>query len=532
MLFVFALAWRRALAPVTLVLGGMIVNLYCGALSLALTILYERPLRAMFIWGGGALAQQDWHTTLWLLPRVGICAAVCLALVRPLTLLGLDDEGARSLGLSLTGTRFAALAMAVAISAFVVAGVGVIGFIGLAAPALVRASGARRMRDQLLWAPPMGALLLWLTDQTVQHLSGLAGELLPTGAATALFGGPLLLWLLPRLRARAAPPHAAALGGATGSKAVRPLPLLAVGVVVLFAVVALSAGWGRGMDGWQWSTREQWPALLHWRAPRIESALAVGAMLGLAGTLLQRLSANPMASPEVLGISAGGMLGVVVLIFTVRAPSQWMLFGACAGGALATLFAMLALARRSDFATEHLLLAGIAIGALSQAVIGLVIAGSGPYAPMLRNLLVGSTYLIDGAVAFSALVLSGLLLGVALLCARWLDIFPLGAGVAVALGVPVRRARLLILLLAALLSAASAMIVGPMSFIGLMAPHIVRRLGMRRSAPELMASALLGGGLMVLSDWLGRNILFPEQMPAGLLAMIVGGAYLIWSFRR
>lgn len=532
MLFVFALAWRRAFAPVTLVLGGMIVNLYCGAISLALSIIYERSLTAMFIWGGGALAQQDWHTTLWLLPRVLVCAVVCGALVRPLTLAGLDDAGARSLGLSLTRTRFLALAAAVALTAFVVAAVGVIGFIGLAAPAIARACGARRLRDQLTWAPVIGALLLWVTDQAIQQLGGLAGELLPTGAATALFGGPLLLWLVPRLKARAAPPHADLGRAQTPRSPLAARRVLIGGAFALLVAVILAAGFGRGIEGWHWASADEWRGLWHWRAPRIESALAVGALLALAGTLLQRLSGNPMASPEVLGISGGGMLGMIVLLFAVHAPGAPLMFAACGAGAFATLLAMLALARRSGFATEQLLLAGIAVGALSQAVFGLVIAGSGPYAPMLRNLLMGSTYMIDAPLAALALAVSVVLLVLALLCTRWLDIFPLGAPVAATLGVPVRRARFLILLLAALLSAAAAMIVGPLSFIGLMAPHVVRRMGLRRAATELLASALLGALLMVVSDWLSRNVLFPQQMPAGLLAMIAGGLYLMWSLGR
>ncbi|PQV54231.1 Fe(3+)-hydroxamate ABC transporter permease FhuB [Paraburkholderia sp. BL21I4N1] len=532
MLFVFVLASRRAFAPTTLVLGGMIVNLYCGAISLALSIIYERSLTAMFIWGGGALAQQDWHTTLWLVPRVVVCAALCAALVRPLTLAGLDDAGARSLGLSLTRTRFLALAAAVALTAFVVAAVGVIGFIGLAAPAIARACGARRLRDQLTWAPVIGALLLWATDQAIQQVGGLAGELLPTGAATALFGGPLLLWLVPRLKARAAPPHAERMHFAIPQAPRTTRRLLIGAALALVAAVVIAAGFGRGVSGWHWATSAEWAGLWHWRAPRIESALAVGALLALAGTLLQRLSGNPMASPEVLGISGGSLLGMIALVLLVRAPGAPLMFVACGVGALATLLAMLALAKRSGFATEQLLLAGIAVGSLSQAVFGLVIAGSGPYAPMLRNLLMGSTYLIDANMASAAVVLAVVLFALALLCTRWLDIFPLGASVSASLGVAVRRARFLILLLAALLSAAAAMIVGPLSFIGLMAPHMARRMGFRRAATELMASTLLGAMLMVVSDWLSRNVLFPQQMPAGLLAMIAGGLYLMWSLGR
>src|SRR5690606_1455386 len=95
--------------PVSLILAGMIVSLYCGALGAALTLLYEPYLTALFIWGGGSLVQQDWQTTLWLLPRLAVCAVLIAAMVRPLTLFELDDEGAAALGLSLGRVRFLAL---------------------------------------------------------------------------------------------------------------------------------------------------------------------------------------------------------------------------------------------------------------------------------------------------------------------------------------------------------------------------------------------------------------------------------------
>ena len=131
-LAVFGLAVRRGLSPVSLILAGMIVSLYCGALGAALTLLYEPYLTALFIWGGGSLVQQDWQTTLWLLPRLAVCAVLIAAMIRPLTLFELDDEGAAALGLSLGRVRFLALLLAVALAGFVVAAVGVIGFVGLA----------------------------------------------------------------------------------------------------------------------------------------------------------------------------------------------------------------------------------------------------------------------------------------------------------------------------------------------------------------------------------------------------------------
>ncbi|TIX24662.1 iron chelate uptake ABC transporter family permease subunit, partial [Mesorhizobium sp.] len=196
---VLALSWHKGLSPLSIVLAGLVVSLYAGAIGAALIVLRHEWLASLFIWGAGSLGQQDWSTTLWLLPRIGTAALAIFLMVRPLTLLGLDDEGARSLGVPLGAYRFAGLAAAVALIAFVVAAVGVIGFVGLAAATLARIGGARRLGQQLVMAPLIGGALLWAADQGVQIATGPQGDLLPTGAITALLGAPLLLWLLPRL---------------------------------------------------------------------------------------------------------------------------------------------------------------------------------------------------------------------------------------------------------------------------------------------------------------------------------------------
>jgi ferric hydroxamate transport system permease protein len=104
----------------------------------------------------------------------------------------------------------------------------------------------------------------------------------------------------------------------------------------------------------------------------------------------------------------------------------------------------------------------------------------------------------------------------------------------VPLGVPVLRARFCILLLAAVLTATSTMLVGSLSFIGLLAPHIARLAGARRSRPQLLASALIGAALMTVAEWLSRQLLFPEEMPTGLVACLLGApglVLLIWRRR-
>lgn len=103
---------------------------------------------------------------------------------------------------------------------------------------------------------------------------------------------------------------------------------------------------------------------------------------------------------------------------------------------------------------------------------------------------------------------------------------------AASIGVDLRASRLALLLLIAALAAAATLIVGPMSFVGLMAPHMARTAGLQRPVEQLMGSAALGCLIMVLADWLGRNLMFPYQVPAGLLATFIGAPYFLWLVRR
>ncbi|NPE69167.1 iron chelate uptake ABC transporter family permease subunit, partial [Dickeya dadantii] len=155
-----------------------------------------------------------------------------------------------------------------------------------------------------------------------------------------------------------------------------------------------------------------------------------------------------------------------------------------------------------------------------------------PRGGRLLTWLSGSTYQVTATQAFTSVAVALLALLVVPLCQRWLRMLPLGVTTTRSLGVPVTPVRLLILLLAAVLTAVATMTVGPMSFVGLMAPHMARMLGFNRVIPQLAYSALVGGGLIVLADWFGRMLLFPNQIPAGLLATFIGAPYFIWLLRR
>ena len=289
MLAVLGLAWSRRLSPVALILSGLIINLYCGTLSTLLVLANHEVLSNLFIWQSGSLNQNSWQDVYHLAPRLGVAALLAALLARPLQLLGLNDAAAGSLGLSPNRLRLMALAVAVALSASAIASVGVIGFVGLAAPALARLAGARTLRQRLLWAPLFGALLLLLADQVVQALAPLLGGEIPTGILTAFLGAPLLLVLLTRLHeTRLNPPAARATAQVARLKRTSWI-LLAVLAIALF----LALTWGRGPDGWYFSSGAAFDALLPWRAPRVAAAFGAGILLALAGKMMWGLFSAP-----------------------------------------------------------------------------------------------------------------------------------------------------------------------------------------------------------------------------------------------
>jgi ABC-type Fe3+-siderophore transport system permease subunit len=248
---------------------------------------------------------------------------------------------------------------------------------------------------------------------------------------------------------------------------------------------------------------------------------------------LQRLTGNPMASPDLLGIAAGGAVGLIGALFLTVHPGLPVLLVWCACGSLATLAALLLFARASGYAPDTLILAGIAISALFQAISTIVMASDDPRVIVLYNLLAGSTYNVGAVSAGMVAAVALTALALVPLARRWLDILPLGSPVSRSLGVNLSTARLSLLVASALMTAVATLVIGPLSFVGLMAPHMARMLGVRRAQPMLFMSAAIAAALMVMSDWLGRWMLFPQEMPAGVVATLLGGLYLIATmFKR
>ncbi len=522
-LLVLALSWDRILSPTRLISGGLVISLCAGSLAAVTQLLNREALRGIYIWSAGSLVQNDWSKILFLLPwLVGLGLIAIAFLPRSLNMLALGDESARGLGLSVRSVRLAALAVAVSATALVTSAVGVIGFVGLAAPALARLSGRHGIRSQISSSALAGAAMLLATDQLLQILLPPGAEL-PTGMATAVIGAPILLVLVQRMKTSEAPQLAE-----IASARLRRQHLALILLLLSLAILSwLAIAYGRGPDGWHFGAGAQFPQLDMLRIPRTVAAMAAGALLALAGIIMQRLTSNSIASPEILGVSSGASLGVIVLFFLVSAPGMTVQLGAGATGAFSILAFVAFFGRRASFSPESMLLIGIAVGTLFSAVAAFLMLSGDPRMDMLLAWLSGSTYGMTQSRACFLGATCVALVGAMPLFARWLAVLPLGAGMSRAVGLNISLSRLALLLLAALMTSAATLAVGPLTFVGLLAPHLAVRAGFQRPLIQSFAAAAIGALVMITADWLGRNLMFPYEIPAGLLATFVGGPYLL-----
>lgn len=523
---VFLLGWRSRLEPVTMVISGLLVGVTCSAISAAMTLSQGEYLMSLVTWNGGSLSQQDWSSAKVLAVQfvIGLVAEIMLS--RPLTLVGLGDNSARALGVPLAWLRVAVVIVAVTLTAGVAANVGLVSFIGLAAPAIVRGLGVRKPGTVLVAAPLAGAILLWLCDGGVQWLGSGLGETFPTGAVTALIGGPLLLWLIPRVRSSASAGGSSAIfARASATKAMFLLALLAIAAFLALSLV-------RTPDGWSLLTGRDFVELLPLRWPRLLAAAAAGSLLAMAGAILQRLTGNPLASPEVVGVSGGAGIGFAIALTLFATPNSFQLLVCAAIGAFAAMIVVLSFASQRHLSPNRLLLAGISVSSFASAVLSVFLAIGDQRSWQILAWLGGSSASATPDTAIFLAVLGVCVTLAALLLTRWLTILPLGQTTPVSLGLSVGMARMSTILLACIASAAASVLVGPLSFVGLMAPHMTRRMGFDRAASHVLASAVLGALLMTIADLGARNATCPYELPLGLFAALVGAPYLAWVLRR
>lgn len=534
---VLAVAGPMRMQGVVVIIVGMAMNLTLAAVAVVLTLLAGEVARGTFIWRAGDLTQTGWETLIWTAPQCLAGALLFLAVLRPLAVLRLGQTVASGRGVPTVGVSIVTLGLAVWLTSAAVAAVGAIGFVGLVAPHIVRGLGVRSTGGRLILSAAAGAAALLACDAVPVALSHWSRDLIPTGAAAALIGAPALILLAWRgVRTDAQPAF-----GMTVGRTRLPAGFWPVLSAACASMVVVALGLGVTVDGFSWSfapMSEGADALLFaLRWPSVVAAAAAGLAMAVSGVILQRLLRNPLASPDILGVTSGAMLAIVFAVVFLGGPLVESAAPAAVLGALAVTLVLRAVWRRRATPPDVLILTGIALAALLDALVQFALARGGDEAYSLLVWLTGATFLASAEGALALLAVAVAVLAAAVALRRWLTLMTLGDHVAEARGMPIDGARRALLWLVAGATAAVVACVGPVTFIGLLAPHAAALLGARRAGEQLAASALIGVGLLVAAELAGRLVAWPDQLPAGIVASLLGGLYLFAlivgsSFRR
>jgi ABC-type Fe3+-siderophore transport system permease subunit len=528
---------------VRLVLAGSALALGLGAVTNALVLLFPQETQGMYAWSQGGIAQNGFGGLVPMLPFLAVGVVGFVLVSRRVDALALGDDTARGLGVPVHGTRVVAIVLAVVLSAAAVTIAGPIGFVGLAAPALVRPLARRFPTLHRSWAAfpvagLVGAGIVLASDVLLRAVvHGDAATAVPTGVVTSVVGAVFLVVMA--LRSRDSGQSGQLGGSRVPGRWTVPVVIAAL-VVVLVGVVVASVLLGDAKlllgDVTNWLTGRANQAIafiLDTRVPRVSAALLAGAALALAGTVVQAVTRNPLADPGVLGVSSGAGLGAVVLVTAVPVVGTWTTAGGAFLGAAVAAAVVFGLAARGGFRQDRLVLVGIGVSSGLTATTSLVIVLTDPFnATKALTWLSGSTYGRTWADCVPVAVVLVVSLAVVVARRRELDLVSLDEDTPRLLGVRLSRTRFGFLAVSVLLTATAIAAVGTIGFVGLVAPHAARALVGRKHAAVVPVAVLLGAVLVCVGDVVGRTVIAPAQLGAGILTAVIGTPYFIWLLVR
>ena len=271
--------------------------------------------------------------------------------------------------------------------------------------------------------------------------------------------------------------------------------------------------------------------LMEYRLPRAVLAILLGSALAISGVLVQSVVRNPLASPDILGINnAAGLIAVSVLMFLPNLAFYWMPIFAFLGGVLS--FVILWVVCGFNFRPIKMAIIGVALSALWAAISHYMMLTNPVEINTAMLWLTGSLWGRSWSYLNVVLPWLVVLLPLPFIFCRDLDTLGLGENKASTLGVTVNKVQISVLVLAVALSTTAVAICGPIAFLGLVAPHLARRLVGGRHRTLLPAALIIGALLLQLSDILARVIDPPTELPAGILTAIIGAPYFFYLLMR
>ena len=487
-----------------LILAGIALSAFCMGLTRITLLLAEDHAYGIFYWLAGGVSHARWQDVWQLLPVVVTAVPVVLLLANQLNLLNLSDSTAHTLGVNLTRLRLVINMLVLLLVGACVSVAGPVAFIGLLVPHLARFWAGFDQRNVLPVSMLLGATLTGLPRRSARRRSAGADwqPLLCLACEEARMKIALVIFIT------------LALAGCA-------LLSLHMGVIPV--------PWRALLTDWQ-AGREHYYVLMEYRLPRLLLALFVGAALAVAGVLIQGIVRNPLASPDILGVNhAASLASVGALLLMPSLPVMVLPLLAFAGG-MAGLILLKMLAKTHQ--PMKLALTGVALSACWASLTDYLMLSRPQDVNNALLWLTGSLWGRDWSFVKIAIPLMILFLPLSLSFCRDLDLLALGDARATTLGVSVPHTRFWALLLAVAMTSTGVAACGPISFIGLVVPHMMRSITGGRHRRLLPVSALTGALLLVVADLLARIIHPPLELPVGVLTAIIGAPWFVWLLVR
>lgn len=272
--------------------------------------------------------------------------------------------------------------------------------------------------------------------------------------------------------------------------------------------------------------------LNEYRIPRTLLGLVIGSSLAISGAVIQGVIRNPLASPDVIGITKGASLAAVLILMIFPSAPLFVLPVGSFIGALIISLILSILISKFDIKGSKLALIGLAIGAICIAIVQFLLIRNPLDANNALIWLTGSLYGHNISNFYSVLPWFMITVPLVLLLCYQLDILNLGDHVAIALGARAKFLKMILLVLAVMLAGASIAVVGGISFLGLIAPHIARQLVGHKNLHVIVMSGLIGAILLTFGDGLARGIQPPLDIPVGVVIAIIGAPYFLFLLRK
>jgi len=543
---VFLLIAGRSTSVTRLVLGGSAVAMALQAATALLLLLFAQRTIGLFAWGNGSLTQIDLRGVWQVGPIVLLALAAAVLYAHKFDLLALGDDAVTVLGVRPGRIRLLGILLALLLTGASVALCGPLGFVGLSAPAIAKLLAAKlpglaKHRFLIPLSALLGAVVVLGSDVLIRWIGGVSSGIeIPTGVSTTLLGAVFLIFLARRVKdaGAAGRPAAASVGRPASRRRFLVIfssaSLLLTGSVIIGMLSGFT--WLLGGDVLNWLTGQAPPGVsfaLDERFPRVLAAVLAGAALAAAGSVIQSVSRNPLAEPYTTGITAGAGVGVIGLLIAVPTAAAWQVSLVALLGAVLAFALVYGLSWKGGIDSARIMLIGVGASAGGGAITTFLLVKADPWnTPLALTWLSGTTYgrSLDQLIPVGIALL--LLLPLLFLFRRDIDVLALDENTPRIVGIRLEPVRLLTLGVSVLLAATAVSAVGVVGFVGLVAPHIARSLVGAHSAKVLPLAAVIGAVLVSVADTLGRTVIAPAQVPAGLIVALIGTPYFVYLLYR